>query len=253
MTTENLQDDAVVTASMAAIKHIRVSVEEFFALNPMPDTCIDASNRAGRKFSEHFPGWELYARIIRGETGHDARLREWVIAGGRMLAQSKGKSGQPYIKPSKLGEWIDAAALDALRAVIGLPIPHEEFRAAQFGIAPQTFLRIYNPIAGMMAVGLALFTQELEYQWGRVKNDERKLNRDIRESESRAIVGRDRGMFASGCAVTPSAGESDDVTGRDDATLYHGLKSFEAWRAEYEAPGPVVDIPVADYVPANIR
>ena len=258
MNTATLQDEVSVTGSTdeaAAVEtpRERMSIEEYFAITPMMGTCIDAANRASRHFDSEFPGWELYARIVRGETSHDAKLQEWAIAGARMLSVSRQNNGHPYIRTSILGEWVDFAALDAFSQVVGLPIPSARSRGDEFGIKVDTYLKVFKPVNAMMHMGLMLYTSDLEFEFKCVKHDERELNASMGSGESRAIVGRDSRVLARGCSVKPSCGEADEVTGRSDETLNHGIQTYEAWRKDFEAPGPVVDIPVHEYTPANRR
>jgi hypothetical protein len=152
-----------------------LSLEQFFAIDPLPDTCIDAANRAARAFDSTFPGWPLYARIVRGETYYDRTLIAWVVMGARMLARSRQKNGHEYIKPSTRGLWIAAAAKDALDDVIGCPPPSARERAREFGIKHDTYLRIFRPIRAMMQMGLMEYASELQYQFRQVRREERKI------------------------------------------------------------------------------
>ena len=77
----------------------RRSLNQIFASTPLQDRCIDAANRATKSFDSAFPGWPLYARIVRGERFYDRTLKAWAILCTRGLARAVQINGHTYLNP----------------------------------------------------------------------------------------------------------------------------------------------------------
>ncbi len=205
-----------------------LSIEQLFAITPLRDCCIDAVNRATRKFNSHFPGWALYARVVRGETYYDRQLEAWAITCARMLSRAVQASGYPYMRPSTRGRWIVVAALDALYGVLGYPKPDIPERATQLGVDKRTYTRIYHPVYGAIAMGLIEYSSELGYQLRQVRRDEREL---MSTEKTGANVGYHDApkLLAPGCSRTVPLHDQADAYADQRETLYPGLRPWAAW------------------------
>ncbi len=207
-----------------------LSIEQLFAVTPLRDCCIDAANRATRKFNSHFPGWALYARVVRGETYYDRQLEAWAITCARMLSRARQANGHQYLKPSTRGRWIAVAGLDALYTVLGYPGPDLPERAKLLGVDRLTYTRIYRPVYGAMAMGLLEYSSELSYQLRQVRREEREI---ISGEETRANLFLGIGhahMLNPGCHVTQSVDSTTWVNSTPPESLYAGsLRPWTAW------------------------
>ncbi|MDE2471931.1 MAG: hypothetical protein KGL35_25190, partial [Bradyrhizobium sp.] len=110
-----------------------LDVDQIFAQPQLSDDALTAACLTTARFDPAFPGWQLYRRVVAGFTLYDAELDEWAVSVGRLLSQAHRKrNGRPYvIKP---GVWVDAAARDALAAVVTGISPVETPRAQSFGV-----------------------------------------------------------------------------------------------------------------------
>jgi hypothetical protein len=205
-----------------------LSIEQLFAVTPLRDCCIDAANRATRKFNSRFPGWALYARVVRGETYYDRQLEAWAITCARMLSRAVQASGYPYTRPSARGPWIAASGLDALYTVLGYRAPDLQERAAQLEVDKRTYARIYRPVYGAIAMGLLEYSSELSYQLRQVRREEREL---MFTSKTGANVGYHDAprLLASGCARTVPLQDQAGAYADQRETLYPGLSPWSAW------------------------
>jgi hypothetical protein len=137
--------------------------DEVFALNPLRDDCIEAAARAKARFLPSVPGWELYARITRGDKMFDRRLAAWAIGLMRGYARAR-------MIPGHRG-WQAQAALDALELTLtGRPPP---FPIGQF--VPRAIKRDHDrardDVSALMLYGLQQYTAELHYHYNRIKQE----------------------------------------------------------------------------------
>lgn len=187
--------------------------DRVFSRPELSDDALTASEWAARKFHATFPGWQLYRRANAGMTVHDDELDAWVVGGARLLARARKINGRCYVE--KRGPWIDQAARDALATAVRLAnidlavvIPAARARAAQFGVEPRTWLKIYKPMLACMVIGLNAYTSELHYQYRQVK---------FHIDETGGNLSREAGNFArvldfqSGNRLLPHATDSDGL------------------------------------------
>lgn len=200
--------------------HLRgLAIEQYFSLNPLRDSCIDAANRASRNFSSHFPGWPLYARIVRGDDYYDRTLKAWAITCGRVLARSRQRNGHSYIKPSVRGPWVVVASLDALDSMLGLETPPAFVRGPQLGVMDKTYTKVFRPIRQLMEMGFLEYSCELEFCFREVKRQEREIIR-AGNSEGNIPTGGEQRRFAKPTVRGDFAYHPD---GRPFRTLYPGI------------------------------
>ncbi len=207
-----------------------LDMDQLFALNPLRDCCVDAANRATRSFDSHFPGWPLYARVVRGETYYDRTLRAWAITCARVLSRARQRNGHAYMKPSTRGPWIAVAAMDALDGSMGLRVPSASERAPQLQVRNVTYLRIYKPVAGLIRMGLLEYASELHYHLRRVLRDEREIMTGLESGGSLSI--EIPKALAGGCHRTPMA---QDVHG-DGKRIPESLYSYALQPTTYYRP-----------------
>lgn len=148
------------------------SVEQMFALNPLPDDCIDAANRAAQRFDDAFPGWWLYCRIVRGESLFDRRIMAWIISSAKMYARMRKRNGQCVVRKAARGAWIAQAAASALDAFIfGKFTESSEAASKRLGVDDELFSRFRTELLSMISFGFAAYSNELHYQLYRVRMD----------------------------------------------------------------------------------
>jgi hypothetical protein len=136
-----------------------MDVDQIFAQPRLSDDALTAACMTTARFDPAFPGWQLYRRIVAGFTLHDAELDAWAVSTGRLLAQARRRDGRAYI--AKPGAWVDAAARDALAAVVTGQSPTETPRALMLAVDLKTYRRIKHPLAACMEVGMQTFRAEL--------------------------------------------------------------------------------------------
>jgi hypothetical protein len=149
-----------------------LDVEQVFALNPIPDDCVDAAILANAQFDISFPGWELYSKAIRGDDCFDRKLVAWAYVSARIYTRARKSNGRAVVtKDSRRNEWIRQAALDALHCAVFNKFPEAsvyEF-SEDNGLAHKTYRRVRDSLAALMRYGLSLYAQELHYQYSRVR------------------------------------------------------------------------------------
>lgn len=136
-----------------------LDVDQVFARPELSDDALTAACLTTARFDPAFPGWQLYRRIVAGFTMFDAELDEWAVGVGRLLAQAKRRDGRAYI--AKPGAWVDAAARDALAAVVTGVSQVETVRARELGCHRDSYRRVKHPLAGGMEIGMQTFRAEL--------------------------------------------------------------------------------------------
>lgn len=149
---------------------IAKDTDEAFAVPELSDYCIEAANRTAKLFDPHYPGWQLYSRIVRGDTVFDRQLAAWAIGMARQHTRARKTNGQAVVAPrGRRNDWIAQAGVDALEFVIWGR--HSEFAREverRLGIHHATYLKIRGELAAMMADGLKNYTVELHYQYHHV-------------------------------------------------------------------------------------
>lgn len=147
-----------------------MSADQVFALNPLPDNCIDAANRTEAMFDPSFPGWKLYCRVIRGETMFDRDLAAWAIGSARFFARSRKLNGRRVTSGGfENSPWIAQAGLDALEYVIAGKFaepPH--VTAARLGVSRGRYHAFRSHLMGFMVAGFQNYMGALHWQYSRV-------------------------------------------------------------------------------------
>ena len=152
--------------------------DELFMLEELIEPCMDAGNRASRRFDPHYPGWKLYCRIARGEYQFDRDLKAWAIRMARMYVRTRKVTGRPVVPlRGRRNNWISAAGMDALLFVIFGRWPESfEARAIENGVDDELYKRITVALGVCMLDGFENYRSELHYAMSRVKRDNAKIN-----------------------------------------------------------------------------
>ena len=148
-----------------------------FANDALSDTALDAAGRTDRAFSEFFPGWELYRRVVAGQNIFDGVLDDWAVTCARQLAGALKDNGRDYISPKtrRKNGWVDQAGRDALAFVVSGAYPAGQCeRAEQYGVSHVTYRKIRLPVAKCIDAGLRAYTAELYANFWLVRADERR-------------------------------------------------------------------------------
>jgi hypothetical protein len=157
--------------------------EQVFALEPLPDECIDAANRTAAMYDPSFPGWALYSRIVRGDKVFDRQLAAWAIRSARIYSRAKKVNGRRVIRPKTRGRWIAQAGIDALELVIRCGETRQVMHHAQsalsaeklFGIEHRIYAKFRGDLAAMMMVGFHGYVNTLHWQLSCVTTDYRRV------------------------------------------------------------------------------
>ena len=146
-----------------------LGLEQVFALTPIPDDCVDAANRAGPRFDCHFPGWQLYCRIIRGDRLFDRQLAAWAISIGRSYSRAKKVNGRHVVRlTARKNPWIAQASLDALECVIQGDFSQPAAPTAhRLGIDDELYSRFRVALASMIAIGFQGYSAILHWEYTR--------------------------------------------------------------------------------------
>jgi hypothetical protein len=144
--------------------------DEAFAVSDLSDYCIEAANRTAKLFDPHYPGWQLYSRIVRGDTVFDRQLASWAIGMARRYARTRQVSGWSVVRPSiRDNDWIAQAGMDALeKTVFGKFSASAKANADSFGIDNELYKWFRDDIATLMAGGFAAYQLELQIQYAKV-------------------------------------------------------------------------------------
>lgn len=193
-------------------------VDQHFATPVLSDTCIDAANRTARRFASGYPGWELYSRIVRGDTMFDRRLMAWAIGCARAYSRSRKMNSHAVVSArGRRNDWVAQAAIDALEYVIsGRWSESAALAADRFGKFHGDYRKFRSTIAAMMLDGLAEYQAELHYQYHRVRRDESRVNYFGPVSTFQnspvmlGVTGLGIGLAANGCYGTPPLNDSDN-------------------------------------------
>lgn len=151
--------------------------DEAFAMPELSDHCIDAANRTAKLFDAHYPGWQLYSRVVRGDSLYDRQLAAWAIGMARQHTRARKTNGQAVVAPrGRRNDWIAQAGVDALEFVIlGGYAEYAREVERRLGIHHATYLKIRGELAAMVADGLDNYTAELHYQYYRVLRETRAV------------------------------------------------------------------------------
>jgi hypothetical protein len=154
--------------------HLRgLDIDQQFALDPMPDNCVDAANRAQRCFGNRFPGWSMYARLVRGERLHDRQIAAWAISIARGITRAKKINGHSVVAlRGRRNDWIAQCALDAIDFVIfGRVDETARSRAAVLNIHHDIYGAIRNTIIENASIGIDTFRGVLFQELKKVKRE----------------------------------------------------------------------------------
>lgn len=123
------------------------------------DTALTAVLWTDRQFDQGFPGWALYRTVVSGDRIFDRTLEAYAIGMARAVARAKRKTGHSEVAHrTRRNEWLKQAAKDALFMVVHGKQPlGAGQRAEQLNIAPATYIRIRDAVAGGMTIGLETY------------------------------------------------------------------------------------------------
>lgn len=144
--------------------------DEAFAMPELSDHCIDAANRTAKLFDPQYPGWQLYSRIVRGDSVYDRQLAAWAIGMARRYARTHRVSGWSVVGPaSRSNDWLAQSAVDALeKLVFGRYSASAQANADRLGIDNELYKRVRDGIAVLMSGGFAAYQLELQIQYAKV-------------------------------------------------------------------------------------
>lgn len=148
-----------------------------FAVTELSDECIDAANRAALQFDRTYPGWQLYSRIVRGDTMFDRQLAAWAIGCARGYTRAKKINGQGVVAPrGRRNDWIAQAGIDALEFVInGKYDEAAHVAAGRLDVWAPKYRKVRASLTRMMLDGFAFYQAELHYQYMRVLRENRRF------------------------------------------------------------------------------
>lgn len=193
--------------------------DQSFSLVQLSDTCVDAANRAAKRFDPSYPGWQLYSRIVRGDTVFDRQLAAWAIWCARTYVRSRQRNGHAVVaRRGRRNNWIVSAALDALEFCIqGEYAMLAGPTAATLGVHNAQYQHVRGVLSAMMVDGFENYRAELHYQYSRVRRDESNVIYsgvtviNAKMPLMLGVKGIDFGLSANGCYITPPAGDSDNA------------------------------------------
>ena len=152
-----------------------IDMDQAFASPKLSDRALTAACWTTAQFDASFPGWQLYRRITAGAHLFDRDLDAWAITTARLLARSRVvKTGKSYVSPllrARFG-WITRAARDGLQLVVQGHTAAVYERTERYGIHADTYLRIRDPIAAGLQIGLDTFRAELSANYFRARKTE---------------------------------------------------------------------------------
>lgn len=148
-----------------------------FATVELSDECIDAANRTAREFDPDYPGWQLYSRIVRGDTVFDRQLIAWAIGCARTYVRAKKLNGQGVVAPrGRRNDWIAQVGVDALEFVIaGKYDEAAHVAAGRLAVWAPKYRKVRGSLTAMMLDGFANYQAELHYHYMRVLRDNRRV------------------------------------------------------------------------------
>ncbi len=150
--------------------------DEAFAMPELSDHCIDAANRTAKLFDAHYPGWQLYSRIVRGDTVYDRQLAAWAIAMARQHTRTRKTNGQAVVAPRGRGDWVAQAGIDALEFVIAGKYTEAAYiTAKRLNVWHTKYKRIRGEVAAQMVIGFRNYRSEIHYQHATVLRESRMV------------------------------------------------------------------------------
>lgn len=151
--------------------------DEAFAMPELSDACIDAANRTAKLFDAHYPGWQLYSRVVRGDAVYDRQLAAWAIGMARQHTRTRKTNGQAVVAPrGRRNDWISQAGVAALEFVIsGRYTEAASVTAERLGVWHTKYQRIRGEIAAQMVIGFRNYRTELHYNHATVLRESRMV------------------------------------------------------------------------------
>lgn len=142
-------------------------IEQVFSRNPIPDNCIDAANRAADMFDSRFPGWQLYCRVIRGESIFDRQIAAWAIGMGRLYARMRKRNGRRVVRAdARRNDWIAQAALDSVEfLVFGKYSLSSDASAKRLAVDDELYGRFRSDLTDLMTLGFQSYAAILHRQY----------------------------------------------------------------------------------------
>lgn len=152
-------------------------VDQVFACPQLSDACVDAANRAAKQFEQGYPGWQLYSRIVRGDTMFDRQLTAWAIGCARAYVRAKKVNGHAVVAPrGRRADWIAQAGVDALEFVIfGKYDEAAHVAAGRLDVWAPMYRKVRKSLTAMMIDGFANYHAEIHYQYMRVMRENREV------------------------------------------------------------------------------
>lgn len=148
--------------------------EQKFARIGLSYDCIDAANRTQR-MNPNFPGWQLYSRIIRGDTCFDRKLVSYAIRMAYTFARARKRNGKDVVWERYRGPWLAQCGIDALERIIyGKHSESARVRGTTLGVDIETYARVRKMLIAFMALELDEFTNGLHYMLRRVEAENRR-------------------------------------------------------------------------------
>jgi hypothetical protein len=151
--------------------------DEAFAVPELSDYCIEAANRTAKLFDPHYPGWQLYSRVVRGDTVFDRQLAAWAVGMARQHTRARKTNGQAVVAPrGRRNDWIAQAGVAALEFVItGRYSESANETSDRLGVWHTKYQRIRGEVAAMMADGLTNYQAELHHNYHRILRESRMV------------------------------------------------------------------------------
>ena len=150
--------------------------EQKFARVGLSFDCIDAANRT-QTLNPNFPGWQLYSRIVRGDTCFDRKLVSYAIRMAYCFARARKRNGREVVGERYRGPWIAQAGIDALERVIyGRFMESARTQGEGFGVDIEAYTSIRNVLVAFMSMGMDEFTNGLHYMLRRVEIENRRAD-----------------------------------------------------------------------------
>jgi len=167
---------AIAMTAESGDKQLRgQSAEQKFAQTPMRDDCADAANRTQRRHPD-FPGWQIYSRIVRGDSCFDRTLAAYAIGLARAFSRARKRNGRAVIaRRLRRNDYIAQCGIDALEFVIaGRYSETARARALSFSIDNKVYQKVRGNLADCMLEWYLDFKADVEYELSLVERENRK-------------------------------------------------------------------------------
>lgn len=150
-------------------------IDDWFAVSPILDRCIDAAAVAQQSFSDAYPGWQIYSRIIRGDEVFDRQLQAWAILMARAVSRARKLNGRQFVGPrGRSPHWVAVAGCDALDHLLFRKYAISAgARAALLGCDNEAYSRLRDTVAACMHEGFDNYVGELHRAYRIVRRWER--------------------------------------------------------------------------------